>query len=1186
MRRIQEKVKDLVEIRSYKSISDFTIDPAQTLSIYHFTDFTAELMAKWLDKVVEVEDQSGMTKALAGYRGVGKSHFLATIGAIVSHPELRSRITDGYVSTSAQRLKRRRYPVGYAKRGTKETLLDEIKEAIATAFDVQAVNLPNNLMDLMQFASTTAGESPFVLMVDTAFDRSSKVIRDDGDLLGELAEIAKGLNVFVGVALDDDIAGADGVNASIARNYSIDYLDQEHLYKIIETNLFPKYRQTQHLLHEIYSGFREVLPNFRWSEQRFTSLYPMHPVILEVAPFVRLYDQNFVLLEFASNSAARMVGRPANSLVALDEVFDFVEHTLRKSKDLQDAFATFDKINAEIIASIPVMQRLQAKLILKALLILSLDSDGTTASEISAAMLIYNESDFQNSIKTVEDVLESFANAFPEQIHRIAEVGRETRFGLKVSGKDNLNVALTEVAAGISSDVFEKILRRFSKERFTDWGLQVDHEMPPVDVSECQITWRGGFRRGRLVWNWERRGGIEGLLNTDKTSEFQDWELIVCHPEFKEIFDVSKAEVPTAIWQPALLKPEEEEALKKYYVLLTDTNLRATYGDQVRAAGHTHQLAVEKIWKRVFIDESQLTIDGFQYTLNEDVKHLSTISELMSQMLTPLFELRYQQHPHFTKNLGVSEVSQIVSEHFSGAKQTHIEVQDLAEVFALPLGLVTQHGNILILESDEKLKRQTFATEVMALVQGKSSETISLKKVYQILRREPFGLGREAQHLVLAALVAQRCIEFVTSKGDRINRRSLDLKIIWDDIVGIAVPATNLYSSIQLTNWAKILTGIDSVQTIDNPTDCENIFLALKNWLTDWRSARVLERFDELPDEMLNTKVWKLTRNAQKTFGSVAASVEAVLTKAITLEEGLQRIADSFSDSQEEFFNSTNDLVVLEDFINGLGKRKSVWEYLAVCEATEDKGIETVRQKLLDTIDDVTDHPSETLNRELETLWDLFFSRYSEHFAIKHDTIMKSHLLQEKFDEVMRSDEWWEFENLSHFPIFHNHYWRVAQKLCWQFRELDCGFDVREMLKVYPFCACSFRLSQIIEWEKLPAKLLETIEMGRRSYRQTLAIIRDMLTPLLENFAKNELSEEFKVAASTLLETLENQTQLKLLSNTELIILGKVIQLMPSSSLMQVELPQDVGFQSREELRQNLTIWVNQLPSEPCLLKV
>lgn len=1185
MRRIQEKVKDLVEVRAYKSIADFTADPAQTLSNYHFTDFTAELMAKWLDKVVEADFQSGVTKALAGYRGVGKSHFLATIGAIVSHPELRSRITDGYVSTSAQRLKRRRYPVGYAKRGTKETLFDEIKEAVSIAFEIDINSLPNSLRDLMQFASTSAGESPFVLMVDTYFDRSSKVTRDDGDLLGELAEIAKGMNIFVGVALDDDIAGADGVNASIARNYAIDYLDQEHLYKIIETNLFPKYRQTQHLLHEIYSGFREVMPNFRWSEQRFTSLYPMHPVILEVAPFVRLYDQNFVLLEFASNSAAKMVGRPANSLVALDELFDFVEHNLRKSKDLQEAFETFDKINSEIIANIPVLQRLQAKLILKALLILSLDNDGTTAKEISAAMLIYNESDFNGSIRNVEEVLESFANAFPNQIHRISETGREIRFGLKVRGKDNLNVALNEVSANVPKEVFEKILRRFSKERFTDWGLQIDYEMPVIDFSECQITWRGGFRRGRIVWNWERRGGIETLINTEKPSELQDWEIIVCHPEFKEIFDVSKSEIPTAIWQPALLKPEEEDILRKYYTLLTNTSLRSNFGEQVRAAGHTYQLAVEKIWKRVFIDESQLTIDGFQYTFNEDVKHLSTVSELFSQMLTPLFELRYQQHPFFTKNLGVSEVSQIISEHFSGAKQTQRDVQELAEVFALPLGLVTQHGNTLILESDEKLKKQPFANQVMALVQSRA-ETVSLKKVYQALKREPFGLGREAQHLVLAALVAQRCIEFVTSKGDRINRRSLDLKIIWDDVIGIAMPATNLYSSVQLTNWAKLLTGIDTVQTIDNPTDCENIYIALQNWLNDWRSARVLERFDELPDEMLNTKVWKLTRNAQKTFGVVAATVESVLDRAITLEEGLQRIADSFSDSHEEFYISTNDLVVLEDFINGLGKRKSVWEYLAVCESTDDKNIESIRQKLLQTIEEVKDTPSETLNRELENLWETFFARYSEYFAIKHDTIMKSHLLQEKFDEVMRSDEWWEFENLSHLPIFHNGYWREAQKLCWQFRELDCGFDVREMLKVHPFCACSFRLSQMIEWEKLPNKLLEVVENGRRSYRQTLSIIRDMLTPLLENFSKNEQSSEFKESANRLIQSLENQNELKLLTNTELIILGKIIQSMPASSLMQVEIPQEIGFQTREELRQHLTAWVNQLPSEPCLLKV
>src|SRR5438045_6522285 len=109
MKRINEKVKDLVEVRPYKSLIDYFADPAETLAAYHFTDATADMMSKWLDRIAEVEVENGQAMALAGYRGVGKSHFLATLGAILALPELRSRISDQHVSVSTQRLKRRRY---------------------------------------------------------------------------------------------------------------------------------------------------------------------------------------------------------------------------------------------------------------------------------------------------------------------------------------------------------------------------------------------------------------------------------------------------------------------------------------------------------------------------------------------------------------------------------------------------------------------------------------------------------------------------------------------------------------------------------------------------------------------------------------------------------------------------------------------------------------------------------------------------------------------------------------------------------------------------------------------------------------------------------------------------------------------------------------------------------------------
>lgn len=1186
MRRIQEKVKDLVEVRSYRSLQDFIADPAQTLSAYHFTDITAEMMSKWLDRLVEIHPFGGQAKALAGYRGVGKSHFLATLGAIVSHPELRSRITDSFVSAGAQRLKRRRYPVGYVRRGSHPTLFEEIKDAVGRAFEMDSSILPDTLGEIMNIASEAAGEVPFLLIIDTAFDRVSRVSRDDGEPLGELAELAKSLNIFVGVALDDDIAGADGVNAAIARSYTIDYLDQEHLHKIIEANLFPKFRHTQHLLHEIYIGFREALPSFRWSEQRFTSLYPLHPVILEIAPFIRLYDKNYVILEFASAAGARVVGRPANSLIALDEVFDSVENSLRKSEDLKDAFETYDLINEQIIANIPIMQRLQAKLILKALLVLSLNGEGTTASEISSAMLIFNENDPNGSIKNVEDLVETFCSAFPEKINRIEEEGREARYGLKISGKDNLNNALAEKAADVSTVVFEKILRRFAKERFSDWALQLEENSPLIDSNDCQISWRGGFRRGRVIWNWDRRGGIENLLNNERNIEYLDWEVIVCHPDNKDVSNIARTEIPTVFWQPAQLKFDEEDTLRRYYVLLNNTELRDEFGEQVRAAGHTHFLAVEKIWKRIFIDDGILLIDGFQHPFPDEAKHLSSLSELFSQMLMPLFELRFQHHPYFERNLGMSEVSQLVSEHFSGTKHSFPEVQELARLYAVPLGLAIEQGNNFILDTDEKIVNKTFTKEVMDLVNQNPTQTVTLKTIYQVLKREPFGLAREAQHLVLAALVAQRCLEFVTSKGDRINRRSLDLKIIWDDIVGVAKPSTLLYSSAELTKWAKILTGVDTFQTIDNPSDCEMVVQALHIWLNDWQNAKLLERFEELPEEVLNTRTWKLARHAQKTFGLVEITIESVLSRAISLEEGLQRVADAFSDSEEEFYFCAKNLVVLEDFISGLGLRKRIWEYLALCEATKDENIEELRYKLHNILEEVMLQPSETLNNELDRTWQAFFERFTDYFAIKHDMIMKSHLLQEKFDKIMVSDEWWEFENLSHLPMFHKHFWNEAQKLCSQFKELDCGFDVKEMLKSHPFCACSFSLMQIESWEKLPSVLSELIAKGRESYRETLNIMSNTLIPLLEDFVSLEKESEFTVAAENIIKILWGEEEFRLLTNNELIILNKITLNMSSAPLLQVNLPYEAGFQTRSELQDQLNEWVIKLPSEPCLLKI
>ncbi|MDQ2747183.1 MAG: DUF6079 family protein, partial [Acidobacteriota bacterium] len=709
MKRIQEKVKDLVEVLPYKNLQDFISDPARTLAAYHFTDFTSDLMAKWLDKIAAVGYKKGAAGALAGYRGVGKSHFLATLGAILAHPELRSRISNPHAAASAKNLKRARFFVANVRRGTHATLYAELKAALAKTFETEAADLSDSLAEMLIWATKKSDDLPLILLVDTAFERTSRVARDDGALLGEIAEIAAQLNMFVAVALDDDIAGADGINAMIAHRFSIDYLDQEHLYRIVDAHIFPKHRQKVHVLHDIYKNFKMAMPNFRWSEQRFTSLYPLHPVILENAPFVRLYAPEFALLGFAAKAGARILGRPANSLIALDEVFDSIEASLRKVEDLKDALATYDILNSEVITQMPFAQRLQAKMTLKGLFLLSLEGNGTTAGEISAAMLIYDENNLSKSVQNVEDLLDTFVSALPEEIQRTITESRETRYSLRVSGKDSLNQKLIEAVKMVSPTVIPKILRRAARERFSDWTFSDDGE--GNDWTECTINWRGGARHGSVVWTTG-----DALDRPMPASEFLDWEVIVSSPTIPKQKPKRQTNISQVFWQPAALRADETETVLRYYVLLTDKTLQVEYGEQLRAAGHSNLMAIEKIWNRIFLEEATLEIEDFDYNFSEEARAAGTLTEVFSNMLEPLFESLYPEHPRFAEPLGMSEVSQLVSDFFSGARQSLTESQKLAQTFALPLDLVAYHNNSLTLESEDNLINLPLARKFLTTV--------------------------------------------------------------------------------------------------------------------------------------------------------------------------------------------------------------------------------------------------------------------------------------------------------------------------------------------------------------------------------------------------------------------------------------------------------------------------------------
>ncbi len=1183
MNRIREKVKDLIEVRKYDHLSDFLAEPSKTLEGYHYTPETSELMAKWLDAIVAAHDGTGAAKALAGYRGVGKSHFLATFGAMLAEPDLRAKVDDAHVSASLHHLKRRHYPVAHVRRGTAATFTEELKNAICQVTGSDPAQTEGTIENLVRMAGESSRGLPFVIIVDTAVERNSRVSRDDGELLGELAIAAKQNNVFIGVALDDDITDADGVNSAIAQYFTIDYLNQEHLYQIVDSHIFPKHAQTQNLIQQLYREFRETLPKFRYSEQRFNALYPLHPSILEVAPFVRYYAPSFALLGFASKAGERILGRPANSLISLDEVFDSVEPILRKSADLEESFKIYDEVLNEVISKIPVMQRLQSKLVLKALFILSLDGNGTSAGEISEATLIYDVADPERGINATLELLEAFSEAVPEGVWKKSEDSIETRFGIKVSGKDDLNSALETLADGVSFEVVPQVLRRVANDKFADWKLFGEAEEQSPDSMDCPFEWRGSLRTAKVVWNWE--GSQSNGSETDFEGIRPD-ALVIINQTGSEIEEkVLAASDCIVSWNASPLTQDEMEILRRLFVLLNDTSLREKYGEQVRASGHTHMAAAEKIWDRVFFTDAELTVNGEEHQMSDGILQSESLGQLIGNQLSPFFEQRFPNHPEFEKPLTMDDVSMLVNDLFSGARGDTAEVQDLARAYAVPLGLVSEVDGEYVIENETELANLELSQKILARIDKESVGTVTLDEIDRELNVEPYGFAPETQRLFLAALVAQRQIEFITSAGDRINQRSLDLKIVWEDLSGVARPINVDFDYERLTGWARAISENANLAPFNSTKGRKEILEALSAWEDNWDESNVLDEFKQLPDEILNTNIWHVSTRVEKTFGSVVRSIKAVTEESVSLEEGLQRIAETFFDSTEELFERKKDLQLLKDFVSGNRIRDRIWSYLALCESTQNESIEGFRAELLRLIDDSYDLPSFEGNQKMEDLWGSFSEKFSEHFVVRHNAIMNSRQLKEEVDKILKGDEWWEFECLSRLPIFKDLHWQKARSILRRFRELECNFDVAENLKSHPFCACSFSLTKMGELAKLSHSLSHTIDLGRKSYRNTLFLLSDFVIMLVKEVVENDKDKDLKSEADALIALLKNQSP-DAFTSTQLSILYSAMFSANISTSIDISLPDVNGLYTSEELRARLNEWVDDLPNEPILVKI
>lgn len=491
MKRIQDKIKDLVEPQSFEQVGDYAEDPAQALAAYRFTDVTSDLLSRWLHVLANLPEGCGAAYALAGPRGVGKSHTLSVFGALTGSERLRQTVDDANVASSSEKLAGRRFSVVRVERGTRSSLVEELAVSFSDFFGGSETRWGGHPAEVLAVAASRAAGETLVVIVDTAFNRPTRISRDDGMVLAALATAADELNAFVALALDDDIAGADGANVALSGTYRIDYLDPENLYRVADQFVLRKRPKVGDTLREIYQDLRSNVQDFNWSQQRFASVYPLHPLVAEVSAGVRLYVPSFAFLPFAASAATRATSRPALSLVLLDEVFDATEEELRRHAELRHAFAAYDHLTERCIGQMPIMQRYRARLILKSLFILSLDGRGATPRDMCAALLLSEEAEGRDAAHHAGETLTHFArSAAPGSLDVAAEASGDLRyrFRLPAHGKQAAPAIQPAVQALPESDIVKPQAQAAERPAATQKVTKADEGKPSSNGNAAEAA--------------------------------------------------------------------------------------------------------------------------------------------------------------------------------------------------------------------------------------------------------------------------------------------------------------------------------------------------------------------------------------------------------------------------------------------------------------------------------------------------------------------------------------------------------------------------------------------------------------------------------------------------------------------------------------------------------------------------
>jgi hypothetical protein len=1227
-----QNIKSYIEVQQIDPISTFLeTDSERIVRAYHFSGELGRTATRIIEGIAALRSPSAL-RIIAGPRGVGRSHLMAYVKALATVPKARLAAQSGQGNAQIANAVRRLDSVSYlpvhissahhrAGGANFGDLLRDGLRAIPDAsleFDDAQWSLALQQGNVCELACSKLFSGTALLVCIDDLSETFRLarreaIRETLDWLSLLAAKSRELPIAVLVVLDEDVLDPQsGPAARLATEYQIDSLTLDNLRRIVDQALFRKTPMQRAELSNLYQDIRKVLPRFHWSEDEFSELYPLHPSALDVSPGMSAYCENFSLFGFINAAVGRALSRRPLQMILLDELFDQFQFDLRKHQGLAPALEVYDFLATMVIPLLPIGERLQAKLLLKGLFLYSLVNRPVSAYDLTNALMLYDERNPEQGYVQVASLVQRLATQAEGQIVTYGE-GAEPRYLITIVRRQDPDAKLKAAAAEVPDDErLDALLVTLGGTAFSDWPFAVDALLfggIQLQRYEMTLPWRNALRRGVITYqapieiapippvHIERFGasltplalsaaasladeGRPSVLYhwTDEFCEI-DWEVVVL-PVRGATIPTDAPQLPTLLfWQPGLATDADLDVLKQMWAAYF-------HGEQVfgiDAADHFSQLEsqVRELFRHLYLKEGFFISATGERTPVKRFLNEQTLSDTLAQAIHKPLDIRFPAHPVFKAPLIEREIKRLVLGLLGGLNPTDPAVQEHAANFAAPLQIVVERDGIfqLAMDRDEALS-QPVISETLRLVESSANDPVPVQAVYQILRREPFGLLEPAQQLVIMSLVAGWRIELLDVSGLRaFGAVELTQDASFRQYGAIRRTTTITYASDVLSEWCRLLTERPDLPDLTAAHARRQIRESLAIWHRTWQEHNLTARFNELPMEMLTTRTWQLIITCKRYFETTASAIEAVLFERISLEMGLARVIDIFSANQTTYQRAMIDLKLLVEFLDWLPFYVKAKSYALATPQIPRAEILRERNELIDFFE----HPHQLLDEakrnNFEQTFRSFQKAYIDFYLARHAEAMKTvEAVQTALVALLAGNDWRNFEILSSLSLSSRRHLTLANALIAKLRALRCAMPTAEILKIHPVCACNFRTEDASPAETLFAELSEVVRQGIEYHRRLLAANRALV---VHHLPALELDPERARLVADTLDALTGWSENVVVSSTFPELINQLFEKTRPANPVSSPTPFFVGEAlSKQELIDRFAAWADTLPDD------